>query len=716
MNAYSRAWKFLGYKPLAKWSALTAAVVSSVLYLAFLCLLGLFADLLVHRGRIPTLAELTAGDRDEFLQAMAALSPEEKLALLDTISVEGRHKDTASTEPAKLPPERQEWLWRAHIHRLLEPRVDPAAAALVVPAAGTEYLNSQDLADRGVLSLVVRAHERLYSPLIDGVAALNPWMWQPGENSPNYFHYLTGLLIVGLILALIHAFSLYVLNASAALATIEASTRLRRAVYHHTHRLGRLAFRSLGPAEAVGIFTKQLETLHNGLYVGLTVMVREPFKFALLLAFALVVNFWLSLAFLCFALLVWLVGGQVAVYFIRQERNSTREAADELSLLQESLMMTRVVKVYLMELFNQSRVERQLSRYARAQWRRYRGEAIYRPLLIFLGALAAVVLLYVAGLIVLSGELGVASSITLAVALVSLYLPLIHWLEQRRLMRRAREAADILFAFLDRPGEVGQAAGAEFLPPLAKTLEFDDVSLQEPGTGRKLLQSVTLSVQHGQKVGIVGPDELQKHALVYLLPRFLDPTSGEIRIDKKNLRWVTIDSLRSQIAMVLQHNLVFNDTVANNISCGDARFDLPKIIEAAKLAHAHHFIHKLPKGYETQIGEMGHHLGIGAQFRIAIARAILRNPSILVIEEPTVALDEDTKAMIDDTFQRVMAGRTVIFLPHRISTIRKCDKIFLLHKGKIEASGEHRELITQSELYKHLHYIEFNEIVEEILG
>ena len=186
---------------------------------------------------------------------------------------------------------------------------------------------------------------------------------------------------------------------------------MRRAVYHHTFRLGTLAFRALGPSEAVGVFTRQIESLHDGLYVWLTVAFAEPVKFGLLLALALLMNFWLSLAFLMFALLVWLIGGQVAVYFRRQERDATQGSADQLALLQESLMMMRLVKCYLMELFNQARVERQLMQYTHSQLHRYRGEAIYRPLLVFLGTLAAVVLLYVAGLIVLDGRLGVAGAI-----------------------------------------------------------------------------------------------------------------------------------------------------------------------------------------------------------------------------------------------------------------------------------------------------------------
>jgi ATP-binding cassette subfamily B protein len=356
-------------------------------------------------------------------------------------------------------------------------------------------------------------------------------------------------------------------------------------------------------------------------------------------------------------------------------------------------------------------VERQLAKYAQAQLRRYVGEAIYRPVLVLLGLLAALVLLYLAGIVVVEGSFGVtaAGAVTLAVALVSLYWPLVSWLESRRVIRRARESSLVLFNFLDRSSSVGQAVEAEFLPPLTKQLEFDNVTLNEPGTGRKLLSGVSLTVQAGQRLALVGPDEMQKHALVYLIPRFLDPTSGEIRIDRKNLRWVTFDSLRASTAIVLQHNLVFNDTVANNIGCGDPSFQIPKIIEAAKVAHAHKFIQSLPQGYDTAIGELGHPLTTSEQFRIALARAILRDPALLIIEEPQVPLDEDSKSLLDDTFTRVLPGRTTIFLPHRLSTIRNCDKVFLLYEGRIEAAGDHKDLLANSELYRHLQYLEFNE-------
>jgi ATP-binding cassette subfamily B protein len=799
-EAFARARRFLNYQPVAKWIALTAAVITAFLYVALLVLLGLFVDLIVYRGAIPSYQGLSPTDRDHFQVQWLQLLQEERQDALEKVGL----ASSLAAELSKvedlpaLPPADRELLWRAYLDRTVMHRVGPVAAAIVLPewielspraqqsflqtwsslpepsrkerldqsdvegsvalaraepaqlpssqqellwrthqrfilnqtdpeAAEAYWIDRQSrapgngafssLADRGILSLIVRSRLRIpdmvYAPALGGLARLVPWTWRTGSASrSNATYYLAVLAVLAILVLLIRGIALFTMGYSAARATIEATNRLRRAIYHHTYRLGTLAFRALGPSEAVGIFTRQLEGVHDALYAWLTVLCREPVKFFLLLAFALALNVWLALAFLIFALLVWLIGGQVATYYRRQERAGTRRAAEQLAMLQESLMMMRLVKGFLMDLFNQARVERQLANYADAQMRRYRGEAIYRPLLISLGTLAAVVLLFVAGEIVLRNRLGVPRAITLATALVSLYPPLVHWLEDRRYLRRGRAAASIVFKFLDRPGEVGQVVGAEFLAPLSSRLEFDDVSLKEPGTGRILLDHITFTIQAGQRIAIVGPEEMEKHALIYLIPRLLDPDSGEIRIDQHNLRWVTFDSLRAQIGVVLQHNLVFNDTVANNIGCGDPSYDLPKVIEAAKIAHAHHFIQKLPKGYETQVGEMGHPLNTGERFRIALARAILRDPALLIIEEPAIVLDDDTKSLLDDTFSRVLPSRTVIFLPHRISTIRSCDRIFLINKGRVEAAGEHRELLTQSELYRHLQYLEFNVFAE----
>lgn len=666
---------------------------------------------------LPTYRELPETEKQAF-QAWWNTSPNKKKWLEDDeLGLNEQIFDTLAQGDAEQQRSGLDMAWRTYLYgffryRLETPHYDTwnalAKRLREDGQRGYAVVEENPLADRGILSLIVRSH--FQSGILSSVAGriTMSWMYK------NFIIYLIGLFVVAAIVLGCRTALTVVQHEMAARAAIAASTRLRRAVYHHTFRLGALAIKELGPTEAVTIYTRHVEAVHDGLYTWLTVYYREPFKFCLLLLFALVVHPWLALAFLMFAMLSWLVAGYVAAYYARQGKAATNRAAEQLTLIRESLMLMRLVKVYLMELFNQSRVERLLARYAALQMRRYRGEAIYKPSLYFLGSLFVLLLLFVTGLIVLNDQLGVAGAITLALALISLYWPLVAMLENRKNLRRAREASVVLFRFLDRPSEVGQALSAEFLQPLSQRLEFDNVSLRDPGSKNMLIQDISLTVQAGQRVALVGAEDREKHALVYLMPRFLDPTTGEIRIDDKNLKGVTLDSLRAQIAMVMQHNLVFHDSVANNISCGDSAYTMPQIIEAAKIAHAHHFIQKLPQGYETPIGELGHPLNVSEQFRIGLARAILRDPALLIIEEPATDIDEDTKSLLDDTFTRVLPGRTVIFLPHRISTIRSCDQIFLLHKGRLEASGVHRELLTQNPLYRHLHYIEFAEVAESV--
>ena len=545
------------------------------------------------------------------------------------------------------------------------------------------------------------------------IAELLPWI----QSSSGYLGFVLGaVLVAAVIRAGLHG----TLHACATGAVMEASNRLRRAVYHHTYRLGRLAIRKLGPSEAVSIFTRDVGLIQDALYSWLTRGFREPVRLGLFVAAGLCLEWvvserwpYLGLSLLLAGLLMWLVGGRWAVWFRTRGRLATRRAAEQLALLQESLMMMRLAKVYSMELFNQSRVERQLSEYSKATFKRYQNRALFRMAMALLALVLVLFLLGTGGLLVVRGSLGAASLVTQWLILASLYRPIVSWMEHRQTQRSARQAAEKLFEFLDRKPEVGQVADAEFLPPMKRSLEIEGVSLREPGNGRLLLQNVTLQIAAGQKAALVGADDLEKQALVYLLPRFLDPTTGSIRIDGKDIRWVTLESLRNQVALVLQHSLVFTDTVANNIGCGDPSFTLPQIMEAAKIAHAHKFIQELPRGYKTIIGDLGYPLSHSEQFRIALARAILRDPAVVVIEEPQEELEEQIKYLVDETYNRWLPGRTVIFLPHRVSTIRRCDVIFLIHKGRIVDAGSHRELLQRNELYRHLHYLEFGSVSEQ---
>ncbi|HEY3787477.1 MAG TPA: ABC transporter ATP-binding protein [Urbifossiella sp.] len=673
-----------------------------------LLLLYLFVDLLVWKGEVPTYGQQSAAKQREFADEWAA-RPEadrtEATARLSLPEAQAKRVAAAEIHPAPTPAE-WEARWRAGVFLVLRERVNPEAAEAYLPESPPETAaDSEAYPHLGILSLVVRERHRWTVRFLGAIARWNGWTWRPSANDSSNAVYLAGLFILAFSIAVIRGLLANMVAYLAASATLDTTTRLRRAIYFHTYRLGSLAVRTSGPAEATSLVARQVDAAGKALEASFTAPYRHPAAFILLLTLILLVNFWLAICFVILALLVWIIGGQVAAYFRREIRVGSKESESAMALLQESTGLLRLVKCFQMEHFNQNRMERQLAAAGRANWRRLRGEALARPLLIAVALLAGLALLYLGARSVLVGEFTVAGLTVLAVALVSLVAPVAGWLEAARRLRRGREASAAIFEYLDRRGEATEAADAEFLPPMTSRIEFRSVSLKESGTGRMLLENVSFAIPAGSKVAIVGPNYTEKHALVYLLPRFLDPTSGEIRIEDRNIKWVTHESLRAQVAVVIQHDLVFSDTVANNIGCGDPQFNLPQIIEAAKLAHAHQFIERLPYGYETLIGDLGHSLKPGERFRIALARALLRDPGILVLEEPTGPVDEDTLALLDDTLERIRHERTIIFLANRLSTLRLVDRVFLLKDGHLEASGNHKELWQQNVLYRRLQIV-----------
>ncbi len=215
-------------------------------------------------------------------------------------------------------------------------------------------------------------------------------------------------------------------------------------------------------------------------------------------------------------------------------------------------------------------------------------------------------------------------------------------------------------------------------------------------------------MEAGTTIALISLDPLEARSAAYLLPRFIEPRQGRILIDGQDTAWGTLESLRAETIFVGGEDPFFTGTVAENISCGNSRYTMQDINEAAKTAHANHFIMRLPQGYETVLGEHGEILAPGESFRLGIARAVLRDPALLIIEEPRESLDEDTKSLLDDSYTRVFKERTVILLPTRLSTLKRVDRIILLDNGQIAASGAYTALLKKSELFRHWEYVHYN--------
>ncbi len=682
--------------PRLVWGARIASVAAAILLTLTVPLVYLAVDLLVWRGVVPSFSELPAAKRqvfqaawdhrrganDEITKALARIRPADWEAKVD----ESQH---------------WEWRWQAVNYRMFHDRVGPEAADayLTLPEnGGAATPTGQRL---GVLSLLAREQTPPFARPIAALARAAEWTWKPdsaGSNAP----YLAGLFVVLFLVVAAQLALLFGAAHMAAAAGLAAAVRLRRSVYSHAIRLNQVVVRRQTADEVAELLTTKLETVADGLRAHLLFGWRLPVLIAGLLLVLVSVNVGVALCFLFAAALVWFAVGQVAAHFRHDGRLAGRRAEARLSQMRESVSILQLAKCYLMDRFNQTRVERQLTDYSRAEWRRLRGESLSRPALAAAGTLAGVGVLYLAGLSVLHGTMGVAGLAAKLFAVGALVWALGAWLQARARIRRGAEAEAAVAEFLNRRADTGQTIDAEFLQPLERRLEFVEVSMRESGGGRMLLENVSLVVPSGSRVAIVAADPEESRTLAFLLARFLDPTGGEIRIDGKNLRWVTHESLRTQVAMVIQQNLIFGDTVANNIGCGDAGYTLPQIIEAAKTAHAHQFVQRLPHGYETPIGDGGQSLRPGEKLRIALARALLRDPSVVVVEEPEAPMDEDSRALLDDAYERVAGSRTLLFFSRRQSVLRRADKVAVLHRGHVVAVGTHEELLKSNDLYRHL--------------
>ena len=271
----------------------------------------------------------------------------------------------------------------------------------------------------------------------------------------------------------------------------------------------------------------------------------------------------------------------------------------------------------------------------------------------------------------------------------------------------ATVTADTVNQYLLRVPTVSQIVGAKFLEPMSRVLQFNQVVL-ETDEQPELLSNLDLKIDFGQKIALLSLDPNEADALVSLIPRFNDPTTGQVLVDGQDLRRVTLESLRAEAVVVCGDEPVFNTTVLENITVGQSDLTKQDAIEACKIAHAESFIRQLPKGYETHLGQHESLLDVGHRFRLSLARAIARKPALLVIQEPDGLLDTETKAMLDDTYQRIANDRTIIYIPTRLSTVKKCDRIVVLHQGRVEADGTHEELVRTSEIYRHWEYMRFN--------
>lgn len=496
---------------------------------------------------------------------------------------------------------------------------------------------------------------------------------------------------------------------------LDIATRLRRAIHRQTLRLGPSDLLGTQSAQALELFTTQVNCLRDGIFMWVDRLGRDLVLLALLISLAIAVH--PLVALIC---LMPLAGCWYLVQRKREEADEARRISDELSakqlrLLAESLAKTRLVRGYGMETFELDQFQKYLQRFqdntASALKAKSWSQRGVRVLVV--GCLSFVFFFIGVKVLHSPGELSLESGLLMLSAIAAACFPLERLLRMVRGHGSAELAAGRIHAYLNKIPEVGQAVGAKFLQPLARQLEFENVAYLTADK-RVLLDGLSLKLQAGKTTAFISTDPLESCALAYLLPRFIEPQSGRILFDDEDISWVTLESLRAETIFVGGKDPFLTGTVRENICAGSPNSTLQEVTDAAKVTHAHNFILKLPQGYETVIGEHGEQLDAGQSFRLGLTRALLRKPALLIIEEPSDPIDDDNKSLADDTYARITQNRTTIFLPNRMSTVRRCDEIVLLHKGRVEAIGTHAQLVSRSELYRHWEYTKFNVFRHEV--
>jgi subfamily B ATP-binding cassette protein MsbA len=307
---------------------------------------------------------------------------------------------------------------------------------------------------------------------------------------------------------------------------------------------------------------------------------------------------------------------------------------------------------------------------------------------------------------VIENQMSAGAFIAFLVSLFSLLRPFKRLSRVHGINQHALAAAERIFEILDTPNEIAEKENAKVLSPIKKSVEFRDLSFGYLPS-KKVISGINLEVKAGEILAIVGPSGIGKTSLVNLVPRFYDVTEGEVLIDGVNIKDVNIKSLRDQIGIVTQETVLFNDTVGSNIAYGRASTPQADIENAARIANAHDFIMKLPLKYQTMVGDRGVRLSGGERQRISIARAVLKNPPILILDEATSALDSESEVLVQDAIHNLMQGRTVLVIAHRLSTVKDAHRIVVLNEGGIAEVGRHEELIKNNGLYKRLFELQF---------
>ena len=557
-------------------------------------------------------------------------------------------------------------------------------------------------------------------PILLGIRN-SPWSFDLRQLIPPFLHIHNawvvvayGLVISTILKGLCDYSGNYLVNYSG----LGMITDLRNHLYETTLRRSSSFYHKHPTAKILSTLINDVDRVQTALSAVLGDFLQQFFTFLVGIVLVIKLGGHLSWALVLFIPVVVTSSRKIG----REVRTRTRSGQDKLAevqnILHETVTGNRIVKAFNTELWETLRFKTAARRLFRANLRSVRVQSISSPLMDTVGAIAIAMFLFMGRNEIQHGRMTMGLFGAFIILLFKLYDPVRKFAYFYNSFQQAMGASASIFGFFDEEDDVKERPHAATFTRFRKSIRFEDVGFTystEKGE-RQVLHNVNLEVEAGEVLALVGPSGAGKSTLVNLIPRFWDVSTGRILLDGRDIREMTLASLRRQVAQVTQETILFNDTVRNNIAYGKPETKAALVEKAARHALAHDFIMRMPQGYETVIGEKGFRLSGGERQRLAIARAIIKDAPILILDEATSSLDAESESLVQEALSNLMQHRTVLVIAHRLSTIRRANRIAVLERGRITAVGSHEELLESSPMYQKLYQLQFIDLPEGMTG
>lgn len=491
-------------------------------------------------------------------------------------------------------------------------------------------------------------------------------------------------------------------------ASLAIAFDLRKQVYSHLQRLSLSYFEKSQSGDLAYRLTEDIDRVGEVVNKIFHQFLPSTLQLVVVLGYMIYLNWQLTLATLIIAPLMALLIGFFGEQLRKQSYRSQSRISNLSAMLVEVFSGMRLLQAFAAEDYMLERFSREAERNRRARYRAEQLKAIQQPVVGFLEALSLLLLLLLGGWQVSQSNLTGGQFVSYLTAVLMLIDPISLVTSNYNEFKQGEASVDRIFELLAIQPMVEDRSNAFALPPVTGKVEYRHVSFAyQPD--QPVLRDLSLLAAPGEAIALVGASGAGKSTMANLLPRFYDPQLGEVLIDGIDIRDVTLASLRRQIGIVPQETILFSGTIAQNIAFGQADFDLEAVQEAARIANAHQFIIEFPQGYQTWVGERGVNLSGGQRQRLAIARAVLLNPRILILDEATSALDSESEALVQEALERLMQNRTVFIIAHRLATVRRADRILVLEQGRLVEAGTHAELLDKGGRYARFYAQQFKQ-------